>query len=82
MKGPPPDQPLSPLLTSREAASILGITERTLRTYARRGEIPVVRLGSSVRFDPHDLRAFIDRAKHCAGQELREHDLKHRSIRA
>lgn len=51
------------LLTSQQAASILGITERTLRTYTKRGAIPVVRFGTTVRFDPRDLQEFIDRCK-------------------
>jgi excisionase family DNA binding protein len=51
------------LLTSQQAASILGITERTLRKYAKRGAIPVVRFGTTVRFDPRDLQEFIDGCK-------------------
>lgn len=52
-----------PLLTYREAAKVLGVTERTLWTLVDRGVLPAVRFGRSVRIDPVDLRAFIDQAK-------------------
>jgi excisionase family DNA binding protein len=48
------------LLTCRETAGVLGVTDRTLRTLVRTGSLPaVVRFGRSVRFDPADLREFI-----------------------
>jgi putative molybdopterin biosynthesis protein len=52
-----------PLLTYRAAAKVLGVTERTLWTLVDRGLLPAVRFGRSVRIDPADLRAFIDRSK-------------------
>lgn len=51
------------LLTTGETADILGITDRTVRTLVRTGVLPAVRFGRSVRFDPVDLRRFVDDAK-------------------
>lgn len=52
---------LSPLLVDElQAASMLGISQRTLWDYRNRGEIPVVRLGRLVRFSVDDLRKFIE----------------------
>lgn len=51
------------LLTYREAGKLLGVTERTVFTLIADGELPRVRFGRSVRIDPADLRAYIDRCK-------------------
>lgn len=51
------------LLTYKQAATVLGVTERTIWTLVNRGSLPVVRFGRSVRIDPADLRAFIERSK-------------------
>ena len=53
------------LLTYREAAALLGVTDRTVWTLVHRGNLPAVRFGHSVRIDPADLRAFIERSKRC-----------------
>jgi hypothetical protein len=52
------------LLTLRQAAAALSVSERTLwaLTYPR-GPIPAVRLGRAVRYDVLDLRAFIEAQK-------------------
>jgi len=47
-----------------EAAKILGVTDRTVRTLVKKGKLPAVRFGRSVRFDPADLRNFIEQNKH------------------
>lgn len=52
-----------PLMTYRQAAQVLGVTDRTLRTLVREGRLPAVRFGRSVRIDPADLRWFIGGAK-------------------
>lgn len=54
---------IHPLLTYREAATVLGVTPRTVWTLVQSGTLPSVRFGRSVRVDPADLRRFIDRAK-------------------
>lgn len=55
---------IDPLLTYRQAARVLGVTERTVWSLVHDGALPVVRFGRSVRIDPADLRAFIERGKH------------------
>jgi excisionase family DNA binding protein len=59
------DQPhtLAPLLTTREAADLLRISQRTLWTLTNTGNIPSVRVGRSVRYDEHDLSKWIDAQK-------------------
>ena len=52
------------LLTSRETAKYLGISERSLWGHTvPRGNLPVVRIGKSVRYAPADIAAFIEAAK-------------------
>ena len=51
------------LLTYDQAGKLLGVTGRTVWTLVHRGDLPAVRFGHSVRIDPTDLRAFIERAK-------------------
>jgi len=47
------------LLTAREAAAELTISERTLWTLTKTGEIPSVRIRRSVRYLPADLSAYV-----------------------
>jgi len=61
-----PRADFAPLLTYREAAKVLGVTERTIWTLVNAGSLPAVRFGRSVRIDPADLRGFITRAKSAA----------------
>ncbi len=51
------------LLTYEQAGKLLGVTGRTVWTLVDRGDLMAVRFGHSVRIDPADLRAFIDRSK-------------------
>lgn len=51
------------LLNYREVGKLLGVTERTVWTLVADGALPSVRFGRSVRIDPADLRAYIDRCK-------------------
>lgn len=60
----PEKQPL--LVNSREASRLLQISERTLWTLTKAGEIPSVRLGRSVRYSVDALRRWID-ANHAGG---------------
>jgi excisionase family DNA binding protein len=56
--------PVQPMLVSaRDAAKLLAISERTLWSLTAAGEIPVVRIGRSVRYDPRDLQTWIERSK-------------------
>jgi predicted DNA-binding transcriptional regulator AlpA len=58
------DSPTPMLLTVRLAAAALSVSERTLWAIsAPRGPIPVVRIGRSVRYDPGDLREWLEAQK-------------------
>jgi excisionase family DNA binding protein len=49
------------LLTYTAAAHDLAISTKTLRRAVKAGDLPVVRVGRSVRFEPADLEAFRQR---------------------
>ncbi|QDU44248.1 Helix-turn-helix domain protein [Symmachiella dynata] len=51
------------LLTSPEAADAMSISQRTLFSLTKSGEIPCVRVGRSVRYCADDLRNWIERQK-------------------
>ena len=51
------------LLDPLRAAQALSISPRTLWGLTRSGEIPAIRLGRLIRYDPRDLTAYIDRRK-------------------
>jgi excisionase family DNA binding protein len=55
------DAPL--LLRPKEAAKALAISDRKLWSLTAGREIPCVRIGKSVRYDPADLRTWIDSQK-------------------
>ena len=59
---------LERLLTPRECCQLLHISERTLWGMSKRGEIPCLRFGKAVRYDPVDLRVWLDGQKQ-AGRE-------------
>ena len=48
------------LITAKEAAGRLGISDRTLWDYTNRGAIPCVRIGRLVKYRPHELIAWLD----------------------
>lgn len=51
------------LLNTDQAAAKLGIKAQTLRIWRiqRNNPLPFIKLGKSVRYDPSDLDAFIER---------------------
>ena len=52
------------LLTARQTCRLLNISERTLYARTQDKSIAVVRIGNrGIRYDPADLRAWIERAK-------------------
>ena len=55
--------PLPALLTPEEAGRTLAIGRRKLWELTNCGELPCVRIGRAVRYDPEDLRAWIERRK-------------------
>ena len=58
---PTEQQPL--LVSTRDAAKMLGICQRTLWTLTDRGDLPRVKFGQIVRYSVDDLRAFIARKR-------------------
>ncbi|NLX22939.1 MAG: helix-turn-helix domain-containing protein [Phycisphaerae bacterium] len=69
---PPSDASVNPqaqpaptelLWSPRQAAKSLSICERTLWSLTSEGQIRCIRIGRIVRYDPADLRAWIDRKK-------------------
>jgi excisionase family DNA binding protein len=60
------------LLKVPEAARCLGICERTLFELTRRSEIPCVRIGRAVRYDPRDLDRWIEAQKLRCGHDSLE----------
>lgn len=48
------------LLTYAEAAERIGRTPQSLKHLVRRGEMPVIRHGRTVRFDIYDLDQWIE----------------------
>jgi len=64
---------LSDLLTVQEAARVLKVTVSWVYEHVRpeaEDRLPVIKLGKYLRFDPHDLRTYID-AKREAGRHPR-----------
>ncbi len=53
--------PCVDLLSAKATAKRLGLSPPTIYRLASRGELPAVRVGDAVRFDPADLTAFIRR---------------------
>jgi excisionase family DNA binding protein len=52
------------LLTDVEAADVLRLTPRQVTRLARRGELPSVQLpGKEIRFDPEDIRRWVEALK-------------------
>jgi excisionase family DNA binding protein len=48
------------LIRSREAAKLLGYSERKLWTLTKEGKIPCVREGGTVRYRVETLRAWVE----------------------
>jgi excisionase family DNA binding protein len=51
------------LLTRRDAAKLLALSESKLEKLTAAGELPVVRIGRAVRYDLVDLRGWIAERK-------------------
>lgn len=51
---------LQPLLNFKQAAALLGLPEGSLRRYISERKIPFLRVGKLIRFDPVELRAWLD----------------------
>jgi excisionase family DNA binding protein len=49
-----------PFFTERTLAEYLAVSDRTIRNWIRRGELPSYKLGASRRIDPGDVDAFLE----------------------
>ena len=58
-QSPPPNP--TRLLTPAEAATLLAVSPKTLQRLVARGDLAVIRVGSSMRFSTGDLEAFVTR---------------------
>ena len=51
--------PVSAFFTERTLAAYLAVSDRTIRNWIRRGELPSYKLGASRRIDPADVDRFL-----------------------
>jgi excisionase family DNA binding protein len=51
---------LAPLLSINAVAELLGVSRASVYTLIHRGELIPIRVGERVRFDPADVRAYLD----------------------
>jgi len=49
-----------PFFTERTLAAYLAVSDRTIRNWIRRGELPSYKLGAARRIDPVDVDAFLE----------------------
>lgn len=47
--------------TERSLAAYLAVSDRTIRNWIRRGDLPSYKLGASRRIDPADVETFLAR---------------------
>ena len=52
---------LAPLLSINEVAAILGVSRASVYTLINAGEIVPIRVGERARFDPTEVRAYLER---------------------
>jgi excisionase family DNA binding protein len=52
---------LAPLLSINEVAAILGVSRASVYTLMNVGELVPIRIGERARFDPNDVRAYLER---------------------
>ena len=59
------------LLTEFEAASVLGVSPKTLRRWRWAGRPPAfVKIGSAVRYDPTEIQGLIDAGRRSSTSDL------------
>jgi excisionase family DNA binding protein len=49
--------------TDRTLAAYLAVSDRTVRNWIMRGELPSYKLGASRRIDPADVAAFLEQRR-------------------
>lgn len=57
--GMKPKTTVATFYTERTLATYLAVSDRTIRNWIRRGELPSYKLGASRRIDPADVNAFL-----------------------
>lgn len=57
------NQTNQPLWSVREVAAYLGYKIATIREMARRGRIPAYKISGDWRFDPSEVRAWLERQR-------------------
>ena len=57
-----PSEQFEPLLTLKQVAVVLGLSERSVRRIIQAGDLPAIRVGGSPRIRSADLRAYLDGA--------------------
>ncbi|MGC8624058.1 MAG: helix-turn-helix domain-containing protein [Phycisphaerae bacterium] len=57
------------LFTTRQTAALLNVSERTIWNLKRLGQLPVVRIRRSTRYDRRDILALIDQSKQHPNKE-------------
>ena len=58
-----------PLLTRADVARLMSVERQTVARLEARGELPAVRFGRMVRYDPDDVDRLIARTKNEAGAD-------------
>lgn len=66
---------LPKLLTEKQAASCLGMTDRTLSQQRRLGLISFIRVGRSARYTEAFIREYLDNITRSANVQLHKHDV-------
>ena len=64
------------LLKSKDVCMMLGISVRTLRKLVKQGEIPHLRIGRLLRFDPNALKRWIEAKVRSQGKVRRNRVLR------
>lgn len=60
--------PLRPLLSIAEIAEVLGVEVRHVRRLVHERRIPFIKWGHLLRFDPEEIRAWIDHHRQHPGR--------------
>ena len=63
IRGMDPKTALPTFFTERSLAAYLAVSDRTIRNWIRRGELPSYKLGAARRIDPADVDTFLARRR-------------------
>ncbi|WP_420096126.1 helix-turn-helix domain-containing protein [Brevibacterium sediminis] len=59
---------LEQLLTSKEVAETLQCTPKHVNTLRKSGDLPAMAIGGMWRYDPRDLRQYVERQRRAGAQ--------------